>query len=82
MHILCHYGLSQDIEYSSLCYTVRPCCLFILYFFYIRPCVVENQKACLLYFSQTLSKSTPDGLLNFLSADSPKQVYFNSVKLT
>ena len=24
--LLCifHYGLSQDIEYSSLCYTVRP----------------------------------------------------------
>ena len=26
-HILFHYGLSQDIEYSSLCYTVGPCCL-------------------------------------------------------
>ena len=24
---LVHYGLSQDIEYSSLCYTVVPCCL-------------------------------------------------------
>ena len=23
-HILFHYGLSQDIEYSSLCYTVGP----------------------------------------------------------
>ena len=30
-HILFHYGLSQDIEYSSLCYTVGPCCLSILY---------------------------------------------------
>ena len=27
--ILFHYGLSQDIEYSSLCYTVRPCSLSI-----------------------------------------------------
>ena len=26
-HILFHYDLSQDIEYSSLCYTVGPCCL-------------------------------------------------------
>ena len=26
-HILFHYGWSQDIEYSSLCYTVGPCCL-------------------------------------------------------
>ena len=25
-YILFHYGLSQDIEYSSLCYTVGPCC--------------------------------------------------------
>ena len=29
--ILFHYGLSQDIEYSSLCYTVGPCCLSLLY---------------------------------------------------
>ena len=28
--ILFHYGLSQDIEYSSLCYMVGPCCLSIL----------------------------------------------------
>ena len=25
-HIIFHYGLSQDIEYCSLCYTIRPCC--------------------------------------------------------
>ena len=30
-YILFHYSLSQDTEYSSLCYTVRPCCLSILY---------------------------------------------------
>ena len=29
-YILFHYGLSQDIEHSSLCYTVGPCCLCIL----------------------------------------------------
>ena len=29
--ILFHYGLSQAIEYSSLCYTVGPCRLSILY---------------------------------------------------
>ena len=29
-HILFHYSLAQDTEYSSLCYTVAqyPCCLF------------------------------------------------------
>ena len=26
-----HHGLLQDIEHSSLWYTVRPCCLSILY---------------------------------------------------
>ena len=34
--ILFHYRLLQDIEYSSLCYTVGPCCLPILY-------IVENR---------------------------------------
>ena len=30
-HILLHYGLSEDIEYSALCSTDGPCCLLILY---------------------------------------------------
>ena len=30
-YILFHYGLSQDIEYSSLYYTIGPYCLTILY---------------------------------------------------
>ena len=30
-HILFHYSLLKDIEYSSLCYTVGPYCLPILY---------------------------------------------------
>ena len=30
-HIIFHYALSQDIKYSSLCYTVGPCYLSILY---------------------------------------------------
>ena len=29
-YILFYYDLSQDIEYSSLCYIIGPCCLFIL----------------------------------------------------
>ena len=28
---LFHYRLLQDIEYNSLCYTVGPCWLYILY---------------------------------------------------
>ena len=30
-YVLFHCGLSQDIEYSSLCYIVGPCCLSIPY---------------------------------------------------
>ena len=30
-HILFHYRLLQDTEYSSLCYTVNPYCLPVLY---------------------------------------------------
>jgi len=26
---LFYYRLLQDIEYSSLCYTIGPCCLYI-----------------------------------------------------
>ena len=29
--ILFHYRLLKDFEYSSLCYTVGPCCLSLLY---------------------------------------------------
>ena len=31
IYILFHYGLSQDIESTSLRYPVGPCCLSILY---------------------------------------------------
>ena len=31
LHVLFHYGLSQDIEYSSPCYTLGPCCLSTLH---------------------------------------------------
>ena len=39
-YILFHYGLSQDIQYSSLCYTLRPCCLSILN---IMVCIYQPQ---------------------------------------
>ena len=29
-YILSHYGLSRDVEYRSLCHTLRLCCLSIL----------------------------------------------------
>ena len=39
-YILFHYGLSQDTEYSSLCYTVGPCGLSILY---VIVCIYQPQ---------------------------------------
>ena len=39
-HILFHCGLSQDIEYSSLCYTVGLCCFSTLG---IRVCIYSSQ---------------------------------------
>ena len=41
-HILFHYGLLQDIECSSLCYTVSPCCLSVLYIIVLF--IVANPK--------------------------------------
>ena len=38
-HIFFQYGLSQNIEYSSLCYTIRTCCLSIPYI----PVCIKNR---------------------------------------
>ena len=40
--ILFPYNLLQNIEYSSVCYTVGPCCLSVLY---IVVCVSEKVMA-------------------------------------
>ena len=37
-NILFHYDLSQDTEYSSLCYIIWHCCLSILFFSFLPPC--------------------------------------------
>ena len=43
-HIIFHYGLSQDIEHSSLYYVVGPCFLAILYKIV---CLCESQSSIL-----------------------------------
>ena len=45
--ILFHYILLQDIEYSSVCYIVGPCCLPVLY---TVVCIYVNPKL-LIYLS-------------------------------
>ena len=42
-HIIFHYGLFQDIEYSSLCYTVEPC-FSILYIGLAKTFIWEGTK--------------------------------------
>ena len=41
---LLHYGLSQEIGFSSLCYTVRPCLtiLNVIVCFYLSACVLSQ----------------------------------------
>ena len=53
-NIIFHYGLSQVIKYSSLCYTVGPCCLTS----WLLNLVTVNSVCCSIYL----------GLLKFLSA--------------
>ena len=63
-YILFHYGLSQDIEYSSLCYTVGPCCLSILN---VIVCIYQPQTPSA---SLSLPHSLPHSLLATTSLSS------------
>ena len=55
-HILFHYRLLQGTEYSSLCYTISPCCTSILY---IIVCICWSQvpNLSLLYLSPLVTLS-------------------------
>ena len=66
-HILFHYSLLQDIEYSSLYYTVGPYCLPILY---IQQLVYANPKLLIQPSSHIPSHRKHNfkhGELNFVS---------------
>ena len=39
--LLFHYGLSQDVEYNSLCYTVGP---LLLFFFFLSCKILKNRR--------------------------------------
>ena len=53
-NILFHYGLFQEIEYSSLCYTVGPWCLFILN---VIVCIYQPQSMLVAQSCLTLCSS-------------------------
>ena len=45
LHIVFHYGLSQDIEYSSLCSTVGPFCTSIRYAMVFLSLLIPNSQS-------------------------------------
>ena len=57
-HILFHYILSQDIEYSSLCYIVGPC-LFI--------CSLYNSLHLLISNSESIPLPQPQATTSLFS---------------
>ena len=60
-HIIFHYGLSQDINYSSLCYTIGPCgpsFLYIIVCIY-QPKFPAHPSPCPLWQLQVCSLCEP-----------------------
>ena len=57
-NILFHYGLSQDIEYSPLCYIVGLCCLSrsIFEVWFLKSCCIYIAVACNLVALAGLEK--------------------------
>ena len=55
LNILFHYGLSQDPEYGSLCYTLGPCCLSLSYKLMLLYRTQHLQTKCLEHIDSTMS---------------------------
>ena len=56
IHILFHIPLSQDIEYSSLCRTVGPCCTTVYTSLHL---LVSNSRPSLLPLPSSVATSSP-----------------------
>ena len=54
--VLFHYRLLQDIDCSSLCYTVNPCCLSISYIVVQILYKVVKQQGSQIYFCRELTE--------------------------
>ena len=46
LEIIFHYGLSQDIEYYSLCYTVGPCLSILCVMVFTLDLSQKAEKRC------------------------------------
>ena len=80
-HINFHYSLSQDIEYSSLCCTVGPCCLSVLYIVVSKAMSLDCRGWILIIFTATshnwMSEVIPQILLTtFYKLNSYRAVCF------
>ena len=72
-HILFHFGLLQDTEYSSLCYTVQP----VFYTCYMWYCVSDNPKLIIYPSPSPLPFGSYKFVFSVLSLFlSHKQVHF------
>ena len=77
IHILSQYGLSQDVESSSLCYTVGPCCLSILhvivcilFLLFSLSVVSDSVTPCTPPRQASLSFTVTQSLLKLMSIES------------
>ena len=77
-HILFHYGVSKDTEYSSLCYTVGCCYFSILYIDIIIWPMLAFFRECCLYGWQ---KHRPSWGYTFFYSSHPTRWLFSLVWL-
>ena len=56
IHIVLHYGLSQDIEYSSLFSTAGPCSSIL----YTTVCILEFSMSVMVSQSASLSSENSE----------------------
>ena len=68
LKIIFHYRLLQDIEYSSLCCTVNPCCLSILCVVVCIPFSFGNHKF-VFYVCKSVSVLCRDSFVFFFFGD-------------
>ena len=69
LFLIFHHVLSQEIGYSSLCYTLGPCCLSILS---VIVCIYQPQTPCSSHSLPPLPLATPRPVVFvFLSVFAP-----------